>query len=483
MSDINITNTFVASTKAIASQVNQNFSDIANYLNARDSGSESWLSMNADTSSIGSLTATTASIPTLTSSTSFTASTANITTLNAEGNSKFKGPRPFIDVMAYGAVGDGSTDDTAAFNAAVAAASGGCVIIPKATYKINGQISIGISNVKIIGMGFPTLKQYDTNSYTFVTGTSISDVLIQGICFSSTTTTGGTGSAIQLNIANGSPANNRIKIKECYFGPVLNMIGIGCGAVNDLSIEDNVFDMGVEAQHALYLTDSVNVSIARNRLTGPGASSPTFPSSIGIKAIGCYSTFISGNYIYSWKDDGIYVAHQSGTLYPLRTIISNNIINSITKAGGTGIAVADATDTIITGNEIVSALNAGIIAQSDGLIVSGNKIKDCGTSGGSIGDGIDVSGSNIVVSGNTLLNFVAFGVSVGDAASGYISISDNIISGNSATRGVTVSSSSTAKGLLTCNTIVGCTTTYTLNGKDYIVKSNRDASGAITDYP
>lgn len=462
MANVSVTNTFVNGTTAQASQVNTNFSDIVNYINAKNSGADPWAYANAVSGTITTLT-------------------SSLLTVN--GNVKILGPRPWVDVMAYGAAGDGTTDDTAAFNTAVAAASGGMVIIPKATYKINGQIAIGISNVEIVGIGYPILKQYDTSSYTFVTGTNITDVHIRGIAFSSTTTTGGSGSAIQFNVSNGSPSNKRIKISECYFGPALNMIGIGCGAVEDLAIINNVFDMGTECQHGLYLTDSVNVQIRGNRITGPGASSPTFPSSSGIKAIGCYSTFIDGNYIYSWKDNGIYVEHQSGTLYPLRTVISNNIINTITKAGGTGISVGNATDTVIANNYVVAALNAGIIAQSDGLVVTGNKIKDCGTASGTVQDGISLSGSNIVVSGNTISNFVAFGISVGDSTSGYVSMSDNIISGNSAGRGVTISSASTAKGLITGNIIVGCTTTYTLNSKDYIVKSNRDASGAITDYP
>ena len=46
MSDLSVTNTFVALTTAIASQVNQNFSDIVNYINNRDDGSATWDNMN-----------------------------------------------------------------------------------------------------------------------------------------------------------------------------------------------------------------------------------------------------------------------------------------------------------------------------------------------------------------------------------------------------------------------------------------------------
>lgn len=52
MSDLSVTNTFVALTTAVASQVNQNFSDIVNYINNRDDGSATWDNMNV-TATVG----------------------------------------------------------------------------------------------------------------------------------------------------------------------------------------------------------------------------------------------------------------------------------------------------------------------------------------------------------------------------------------------------------------------------------------------
>lgn len=62
----------------------------------------------------------------------------------------------FVNVRSYGAVGDGVTDDTQAFEDAIAAAgggtigSGGVVRVPSGTYRVTGPISIP-DNVSLIG--------------------------------------------------------------------------------------------------------------------------------------------------------------------------------------------------------------------------------------------------------------------------------------------------------------------------------------------
>ena len=48
---------------------------------------------------------------------------------------------PWVSVIDYGAVGDGATDDTAAFQAALAANRG--VFVPGGTYKLSGKLVIG----------------------------------------------------------------------------------------------------------------------------------------------------------------------------------------------------------------------------------------------------------------------------------------------------------------------------------------------------
>jgi hypothetical protein len=66
-----------------------------------------------------------------------------------------KGPSPWIDVKAYGAKGDGSTDDTAALQSAINAVgwNGGTVFFPPGSYYIKSSLTSNASNLVLQGAG------------------------------------------------------------------------------------------------------------------------------------------------------------------------------------------------------------------------------------------------------------------------------------------------------------------------------------------
>lgn len=72
----------------------------------------------------------------------------------SESGAGFKGVSAVFNVKAYGAKGDGTTNDAAAIQAALTAAavSGGTVFVPAGTYKVNTELTAA-SGVRVIGDG------------------------------------------------------------------------------------------------------------------------------------------------------------------------------------------------------------------------------------------------------------------------------------------------------------------------------------------
>ena len=57
------------------------------------------------------------------------------------------------NVRDFGASGDGTTDDTAAFRAAIATATAGAVLVPRGRYRLDGDLRIDRSGVVLLGEG------------------------------------------------------------------------------------------------------------------------------------------------------------------------------------------------------------------------------------------------------------------------------------------------------------------------------------------
>src|SRR5260370_32772337 len=78
---------------------------------------------------------------------------------------------PPINVMDYGATGNGTTDDTAAINNAIAAlTSGSTLLFPCGTYLTMAQLNINISQVTVDGGSCATIHNTASRTVMMIGG-------------------------------------------------------------------------------------------------------------------------------------------------------------------------------------------------------------------------------------------------------------------------------------------------------------------------
>lgn len=120
--------------------------------------------------------------------------------------------RGWPDVKDYGAVGDGTADDTTAIQNALNAATGGRVYLPQGSYRITSALTIP-GDTKLYGAGRALAvlrKQFNGNFATLSDGALIEDVGIdlQGATYSGRglTIAGGNQTLRNVNLNNGADA-------------------------------------------------------------------------------------------------------------------------------------------------------------------------------------------------------------------------------------------------------------------------------------
>lgn len=119
----------------------------------------------------------------------------------------------FINVKspAYGAVGDGVTDDTTAIVTAMAAANGAIILFPPGTYLVSSSLNITDANSHWMGAGFGASiinrTGADDEIVTISDSTAGSTKIFEGIGFTATST----NQSLELNLAPN------VVIKNCSF--------------------------------------------------------------------------------------------------------------------------------------------------------------------------------------------------------------------------------------------------------------------------
>ena len=261
-----------------------------------------------------------------------------------------------LNVLDYGAVGDGVTRSGAAISAAIAAAaaksSGGEVYIPAGTYRIDVSVSaiFAKSSVMLRGAGRGrTLLVIDDSVNSFGTNGGNAGITnaTAGQVFPTITDFHLRGVTVQ-----GSRGQNGSNVAQGTF--LVNLVNIRNISVVDCEFTDSRgFSLG--------LFSGSDVLVRGNRVLRSNVDS--------IAVWDVANVIIDSNEVEMSGDDSISVHAGDGATQPLRSgiIVTNNTVTD-----GQGIHVLGAKSAVISGNVIRRARAVGINVGFDPLFHQGN---------------------------------------------------------------------------------------------------------------
>jgi hypothetical protein len=114
--------------------------------------------------------------------------------------------RESVSVLDFGAVGDGVTDDTAAIQTAINAATGKQLVLPAGRYKISSTLVV-LNSIYIVGQGQVEIVQSVANTTSLRIGNGVlagrpGDILVENLTFTAISTTNWTSAyVVDVNCA------------------------------------------------------------------------------------------------------------------------------------------------------------------------------------------------------------------------------------------------------------------------------------------
>jgi len=305
-----------------------------------------------------------------------------------------------VSVKDFGAIGDGVTDDTAAFQAAINSlpAVGGTVIIPNGGWwRIEGTLNITVS-CTIQGQGVNNItnliKTTSTNTSFF--NVTASGVSIQNLCMTySLTTTDGLYAVVTTNNASEFKmydvtifggtcgvflSSNYFRLEDVKVRDYKPTTGIGF-TVNTVGVADGIGELlgcititagGAFSPFAgLKIVQGVGLTITDCQFAQSGISIAMLPTSTSaVTSVG-----ISNCYLDTSNNGALYIDNSAGGLIQRIRIENCWLSSAINSAGIRVISGSSVGGLISDGNEFY--LNNNGIEIDNGAVVAGLMVDSC----------------------------------------------------------------------------------------------------------
>lgn len=343
------------------------------------------------------------------------------------------------NVRAFGAVGDGVTDDTAAIQAAInAATSGGDVFVPytSAGY-LCGALTIN-----------PGVRFIFANQAKLIAPASLASSWIKGLA-----EVVHNGTAVVNGTFDASSATSTSVAAVIDFGSV--------SSCPNLRVQSNrIINAPV---HGIFTTESIYTTerkwILDNSIEGHGIATTGF----GIYQDYVGNILIAGNYVYSANgDDGIELGH-SGPAYLGGLNIHMQASNNVSLGGQIQFPFSDYA--VIIGNTVENNTIQNDVNTANNVQIIGNKVMNATPAPGYAG--IRVSGNNCIIQGNDITVTTNDGISVTGASSGGSIVGNRIYSSwSSAASGQALNDNGASDLIISnnyCDGVTGKGFTYGLN--------------------
>lgn len=328
-----------------------------------------------------------------------------------------------FNVKAFGAEGDGTTDDTSAIQSAITAGSGGVVFLPKGTYLVSAKLTL-TEGTQLVGSQAGSTKLYvtsdlslatregvitaglgadsigihnltieDTSSDNVLIGiTECNNVRIQNCKFlNASNASAGASHVVCVFHASGASANySNIVIKDNFFqvtrGAVL-VQGAGAGYIDDVVVSGNISSGAVTAGASPEVI-KIDKRIRRVSVLDNHVDANLVADSVGILVEeGVLGVNVSNNHIQNCQEAGVLVGPGQTDVACADVLISGNEIRDITTGLGNGVFLDCGTDTasnyVVSGN-VFSNLDGYVVWDNspglDHILIANNSVEEYGGS-------------------------------------------------------------------------------------------------------